>query len=63
VAGMRTGSKKINHYVINGSKTLSTNSVYSDYLVVAAKTDPEAKGSQDFIFLMDRETAGIVLLN
>jgi len=60
VAGMRTTAVKDgDHYVINGSKTFITNGVYSDYLVVAAKTDPEAKGRGISIFLMDRETAGI----
>lgn len=60
VAGMRTTAVKDgDHYVINGSKTFITNGVYSDYLVVAAKTDPEAKGRGISIFVMDRETAGI----
>ncbi|PRP67273.1 acyl-CoA dehydrogenase family protein [Nonlabens agnitus] len=60
VAGMRTTAVKDgDHYVINGSKTFITNGVYSDYLVVAAKTDPDAKGRGISIFLMDRETPGI----
>ncbi|BAO55476.1 acyl-CoA dehydrogenase family protein [Nonlabens marinus] len=60
VAGMRTTAvKEGDHYIINGSKTFITNGVYSDYLVVAAKTDPEAKGRGISIFLMDRETPGI----
>jgi len=60
VAGMRTTAvKEGDHYVINGSKTFITNGVYSDYLVVAAKTDVDAKGRGISIFLMDRETAGI----
>ncbi|MFT4806665.1 MAG: acyl-CoA dehydrogenase, partial [Psychroserpens sp.] len=42
VAGMRTTAvKKGDTYVINGSKTFITNGVYSDYLVVCAKTNPE----------------------
>jgi alkylation response protein AidB-like acyl-CoA dehydrogenase len=60
VAGMRTTAVKDgDHYVINGSKTFITNGVYSDYLVVAAKTDPDAKGRGISIFVMDRETPGI----
>lgn len=60
VAGMRTTAVKDgDHYVINGSKTFITNGVYSDYLVVAAKTDPEAKGRGISIFVMDRDTPGI----
>ncbi|MCX7548154.1 acyl-CoA dehydrogenase family protein [Xanthomarina sp. F1114] len=60
VAGMRTTAvKKGDNYVINGSKTFITNGVYSDYLVVAAKTDPEAGHKGMSIFIMDRDTPGI----
>ncbi|AZQ43646.1 acyl-CoA dehydrogenase family protein [Nonlabens ponticola] len=60
VAGMRTTAVKDgDEWVINGSKTFITNGVYSDYLVIAAKTDPEAKGRGISIFVMDRETPGI----
>lgn len=60
VAGMRTTAvKKGDTYVINGSKTFITNGVYSDYLVVAAKTDPDAGHRGMSIFIMDRETPGI----
>lgn len=60
VAGMKTTAvKKEDTYVINGSKTFITNGVYSDYLVVAAKTNPELKGKGMSIFIMDRDTPGI----
>jgi alkylation response protein AidB-like acyl-CoA dehydrogenase len=60
VAGMRTTAlKEGDHYVINGSKTFITNGVYSDYLVVAAKTDPDAKHKGMSIFVVDRDTPGI----
>ncbi|MDO6675815.1 hypothetical protein C7448_11039 [Tenacibaculum gallaicum] len=60
VAGMRTTAiKKGDTYVINGSKTFITNGVYSDYLVVAAKTDPEDKHKGMSIFIIDRDTPGI----
>lgn len=60
VAGMRTTAvKKGDHYVINGSKTFITNGVYSDYLVVAAKTNPEDKHKGMSIFVIDRDTKGI----
>ena len=60
VAGMRTTAvKKSDHYVLNGSKTFITNGVYSDYLVVAAKTSPELGGKGMSIFVMDRDTPGI----
>ena len=60
VAGMRTiAVKKGDSYVINGSKTFITNGIYSDYLVVAAKTKPEDKHKGMSIFIMDRDTPGI----
>ena len=60
VAGMRTTAvKKGDKYVINGSKTFITNGVYSDYLVVAAKTNPELKSKGMSIFVIDRDTPGI----
>ncbi|WP_271405901.1 acyl-CoA dehydrogenase family protein [Tenacibaculum soleae] len=60
VAGMRTTAiKKGDTYVINGSKTFITNGVYSDYLVVAAKTNPEDKHKGMSIILVDRNTPGI----
>ena len=60
VAGMRTiAVKNGDHYIINGSKTFITNGVYSDYLIVAAKTDPTPKHAGMSIFILDREFAGI----
>jgi acyl-CoA dehydrogenase len=60
VAGMRTTAvKKGDSYVINGSKTFITNGVYSDYLIVAAKTNPEDKHKGMSIFIVDRDTPGI----
>ncbi|WP_025743949.1 acyl-CoA dehydrogenase family protein [Aquimarina pacifica] len=60
VAGMRTTAvKKGDFYVINGSKTFITNGVYSDYLVVAAKTTPELGNKGISIFVIDRETEGV----
>ncbi|MCR9183100.1 MAG: acyl-CoA dehydrogenase family protein [Flavobacteriaceae bacterium] len=60
VAGMKTTAvKKGDTYVINGSKTFITNGVYSDYLVVAAKTNPELGNKGMSIFVLDRDTPGI----
>lgn len=60
VAGMRTTAVKDgDHYIINGSKTFITNGVFSDYLIVAAKTDPESKHFGMSIFVIDRETPGV----
>ncbi|NNK60947.1 MAG: acyl-CoA dehydrogenase, partial [Flavobacteriaceae bacterium] len=42
VSGMRsTAVKKGDNYILNGSKTFITNGYYGDYMVVAAKTNPE----------------------
>ena len=60
VAGMRTTAvKKGDSYIINGSKTFITNGVYSDYLVVAAKTDTTSKHAGMSIFVVDRTSQGI----
>ena len=60
VSGMRTTAVlKGDKYVLNGSKTFITNGVYSDYLIVAAKTDPEAGHRGMSIFVVDRDTPGI----
>ena len=60
VSSMRTTAvKKNNTFVLNGSKTFITNGVYSDYLVVAAKTSPEKGGKGISIFVVDRDTQGI----
>ena len=58
VAGMRTTAvKEGDFYVLNGSKTFITNGVYSDYLVVAAKTAPDLGNKGISIFLVDRDIA------
>lgn len=60
VAGMKTTAvKEGDSYILNGSKTFITNGVYSDYLVVAAKTSPELGNKGMSIFLMDRDTPGV----
>ena len=60
VAGMRTTAiKDGDHFIVNGSKTFITNGVYSDYLIVAAKTNPELGNKGISIFLLDRDMEGI----
>ena len=60
VAGMRTTAvKKEDTYIINGSKTFITNGIYSDYLIVAAKTNTDEKHKGISIFVVDRNTKGI----
>ncbi|MEE9374237.1 MAG: acyl-CoA dehydrogenase family protein [Saprospiraceae bacterium] len=60
VAGMLTRADKDgDHYILNGSKTFITNGVYSDYLVVSAKTDCSQRSKGISIFLVDRDTKGV----
>ena len=60
VAGMRTTAvKNGDHYIINGSKTFITNGVYSDYLIIAAKTNPELGNKGISIFVVDRDMKGV----
>ena len=60
VAGMRTTAvKKGDSYIINGSKTFITNGYYSDYLIVAAKTDVASKHAGMSMFIIDRDASGL----
>ncbi len=60
VSGIRTTAvRKGDKYILNGSKTFITNGVYSDYLIVVAKTNPEEKHRGMSIFLVDRDTPGV----
>jgi alkylation response protein AidB-like acyl-CoA dehydrogenase len=47
-------------WVVNGAKMFITNAVYGDILIVAARTDPAAKGSRGIsLFIVERTTPGI----
>jgi len=60
VAGMRTTAiKKGDKYILNGSKIFITNGVYSDYLVVIAKTNPDLKHKGMSVLLVDRNMPGV----
>jgi len=60
VGGMRTTAvREGDEYIINGSKTFITNGVYSDYLVVSAKTHPELGSKGISMFVVDRDTPGV----
>lgn len=60
VAGIRSRAVRDgNDWVINGSKIFITNGVLGDIYFVAAKTDPEAKGSRGIsIFIVEKGTPG-----
>ncbi len=60
VAGMRTTAvKEGDYYILNGSKTFITNGVYSDYMVVAAKTNPELGNKGISMFVIDSNAEGV----
>ena len=60
VAGLKTRAiKHANHWVLNGSKMFITNGVYSDLYFVAARTNPDAKGSHGItMFIVEKDTPG-----
>ncbi|WP_081334841.1 acyl-CoA dehydrogenase family protein [Bradyrhizobium elkanii] len=61
VAGLKTRARRDGDFwVINGAKMFITNAVYGDLLIVAARTDPHAKGSRGIsLFIVERNTPGI----
>jgi alkylation response protein AidB-like acyl-CoA dehydrogenase len=60
VAGMRTTAiKEGDYYILNGSKAFITNGVYSDYMVVAAKTNPELGNKGISMFVVDSKADGV----
>ena len=60
VAAIRTRAVRDgDHYVLDGSKIFITNGVLADLVFVAARTDPQAKGSRGIsIFAVERGTPG-----
>jgi acyl-CoA dehydrogenase len=59
VMNIRTTAKKLgDKYVINGSKIFITNGVYSDFVTVACKTDPDAGAAGISLIVVDRNTPG-----
>ena len=60
VARLKTKAEKIgDKWVINGSKMFITNGVHGDLFMVAARTDPNAKGSRGIsLFVVEKGTPG-----
>jgi len=60
VAGLKTRAVKDGtHWVLNGSKMFITNGVYGDLYFVAARTNPDAKGSRGItIFIVEKGQPG-----
>ena len=63
VAGLKTRAARTREgWVVDGSKTFITNGAYGDVYIVAARTDPQAKGSRGIsLFIVDRGTPGFTI--
>ncbi len=63
VAGLKTRAERDGDaWVINGGKTFITNGVYGDIYIVAARTDPEARGARGIsLFIVEKGTPGLVV--
>jgi len=63
VAGLKTRAVRDgDEWIINGGKTFITNGVYGDIYIVAARTDPEAKGSRGLsLFIVDKDMPGFTI--
>ena len=61
VAGLKTRAERtVDGWVLNGSKTFITNGVYGDIHIVAARTDPAAKGSRGLsLFIVEKGDRGL----
>ena len=64
MAGIRTRAvRQGDNYVINGQKIYITNAHVSDWMVVAAKTDPDAGRRGLSLFLVDSKSSGLTIRN
>jgi acyl-CoA dehydrogenase len=61
VAAIRTRARRDgDHWVLNGTKMFITNGVHGDLFFVAARTDPESKGSRGLsMFIVEKGTPGL----
>ncbi|MDO8704701.1 MAG: acyl-CoA dehydrogenase family protein [Sulfuricaulis sp.] len=61
VAGLKTRALRDGDgWLINGSKTFITNGVNADIYIVAARTDPQAKGSRGIsLFIVEKGNPGL----
>lgn len=61
VAGMQTTARREgDSYVLNGVKTYATNALHGDVMIVAARTDLQAKASRGIsLFIVERNTPGL----
>ncbi|MCB1327929.1 MAG: acyl-CoA dehydrogenase family protein, partial [Leptospiraceae bacterium] len=63
VQALRTkAERRGNGWVLNGAKTFITNGALGDLFMVAARTDPEARGSRGIsMFLVEKGTPGFTV--
>lgn len=61
LASLRTTARRdSNGWVLDGVKTYATNAVHAGAMIVAARTDPEAKASRGIsLFIVDQGTPGV----
>jgi len=61
VAALRTTAiRDGEHYVLNGEKTFITSGLRADFLTVAVRTEPEAKGARGLsLLLVEGDTVGL----
>jgi alkylation response protein AidB-like acyl-CoA dehydrogenase len=61
VASLRTTAiRRGDHYVLNGSKTFTTNGPVADFVTVAAKTNPDAGMKGISLFVVEKDTPGFI---
>lgn len=65
VAGLKTRAVRDGDgWLINGSKTFITNGVHADIYIVAARTDPQAKGSRGIsLFIVEKGNPCLKIAN
>ena len=62
LAGMRATLKaQGDHYLLNGAKTYISNGINADYIVVAAKTDPENNRHAMALCVVERGMEGFIV--
>jgi acyl-CoA dehydrogenase len=63
LAAMQTTARREGeHWVLNGTKTYATNALHGDVMIVAARTDLQAKSSRGIsLFIVERDTLGLVI--
>jgi acyl-CoA dehydrogenase len=61
VAALRTTAVRDgDHYLVNGEKTFITSGLRADYLTVAVRTDPEARGARGLsLLVVEGDTPGL----